>query len=415
MKHELNQIKWENMDINELKEEIPIWCNLLKESPEDDRLRIITASLLYFTDEKEKSLKLLKKAPNDNNIRLKEMKAIVYMDLSYYNEALKIFNEILDVDYYNKSVLDLKIDCLYYLKRFEEVIKAANTYLEIFGNNIDILNTKKLGLIELNRKKEAKEVEDLILKIKPYNKFAVYIPKDEIDEVIPKEAYEKELKLCFDDLKRNPNDNIVLISIATFLYNLDDINGCIEYLDKINDDADSITKNAKAKMYMKLEKFEEALNVLNSSLKGDDHNIVTYISKTDCLLKLKQYEEVLKNVDIGLKIDNTNIQLWENKFFALIELNRVIEAKEVQDLIFDLEIAEDKVEGSLKKAINLYYSKDYRECLNLCYDILDIDKNNQEAAAMMIDVVYLLGDIDEVPKVLLRAINCNGGEILTKN
>ena len=415
MKHELNQIKWENMDINELKEEIPIWCNLLKESPEDDRLRIITASLLYFTDEKEKSLKLIKKAPNDNNIRLKEMKAIVYMDLSYYNEALKIFNEILDVDYYNKSVLDLKIDCLYYLKRFEEVIKAANTYLEIFGNNIDILNTKKLGLIELNRKKEAKEVEDLILKIKPYNKFAVYIPKDEIDEVIPKEAYEKELKLCFDDLKRNPNDNIVLISIATFLYNLDDINGCIEYLDKINDDADSITKNAKAKMYMKLEKFEEALNVLNSSLKGDDHNIVTYISKTDCLLKLKQYEEVLKNVDIGLKIDNTNIQLWENKFFALIELNRVIEAKEVQDLIFDLEIAEDKVEGSLKKAINLYYSKDYRECLNLCYDILDIDKNNQEAAAMMIDVVYLLGDIDEVPKVLLRAINCNGGEILTKN
>ena len=415
MKHELNQIKWENMDINELKEEIPIWCNLLKESPEDDRLRIITASLLYFTDEKEKSLKLIKKAPNDNNIRLKEMKAIVYMDLSYYNEALKIFNEILDVDYYNKSVLDLKIDCLYYLKRFEEVIKAANTYLEIFGNNIDILNTKKLGLIELNRKKEAKEVEDLILKIKPYNKFAVYIPKDEIDEVIPKEAYEKELKLCFDDLKRNPNDNIVLISLSTFLYNLDDINGCIEYLDKINDDADSITKNAKAKMYMKLEKFEEALNVLNSSLKGDDHNIVTYISKTDCLLKLKQYEEVLKNVDIGLKIDNTNIQLWENKFFALIELNRVIEAKEVQDLIFDLEIAEDKVEGSLKKAINLYYSKDYRECLNLCYDILDIDKNNQEAAAMMIDVVYLLGDIDEVPKVLLRAINCNGGEILTKN
>lgn len=415
MKHELNQIKKENFDIDELKEEIPIWFNLLNESPEDDRLRIITASLLYFTNEKEKSLELLKKAPNDNNIRLKEMKAIVYMDLCYYDEALNIFNEILDVDYYNKSVLDLKIDCLYYLKRFEEVIKVANLYSEIFGNNIDVLNNKKLALIELNCKKDAKEVEDLILKIKPYNKFAVYAHKDETDEVIPKEIYEKELELCLNNLKRNPNDNRTLISIATLLYNLDKMEDCIKYLNKINDDADSVTKNAKVKIYMKLEKFENAIEMLDNSLKEDNCDIINHILKSDCLFELKRYDDVIKCVNNGLEIDKTNIQLLENKFLALIELNRIIEAKEVQDLIFDLEIAEDKVEGSLKKAINRYYSKDYRECLNLCYDILDIDKDNKEAVAMMIDVIYLLGDINEVPKALLRTIYCDGGEILNQN
>ena len=204
-------------------------------------------------------------------------------------------------------------------------------------------------------------------------------------------------------------------AIATFLYNLDRRDESIEYLDKISDDADSVTINAKACMFMKLEKFPKALETLNKSLKKDKTNIITLISKSECLMELKKYEEVLVCADEGLEIDKTNIPLWKNKFCALIELDRLIEAKEVQDLIFDLEIANDKAEGSLKKAINRFYSMEYRECLNLCYDVLDADKDNEEAAILMMNAVYLLGDLNEAPKALYRALNCNGGEILTRN
>lgn len=204
-------------------------------------------------------------------------------------------------------------------------------------------------------------------------------------------------------------------AIATFLYNLDRRDESIEYLDKISDDADSVTINAKACMFMKLEKFPKALETLNKSLKKDKTNIITLISKSECLMELKKYEEVLVCADEGLEIDKTNIPLWKNKFCALIELDRLIEAKEVQDLIFDLEIANDKTEGSLKKAINRFYSMEYRECLNLCYDVLDADKDNEEAAILMMNAVYLLGDLNEAPKALYRALNCNGGEILTRN
>lgn len=75
----------------------------------------------------------------------------------------------------------------------------------------------------------------------------------------------------------------------------------------------------------------------------------------------------------------------------------------------------DKAEGSLKKAINRFYSMEYRECLNLCYDVLDADKDNEEAAILMMNAVYLLGDLTEAPKALYRALNCNNGEILTRN
>lgn len=333
---------------------------------------------------------------------------------NYYNEALELFNEILDADY-NRSVLDLKVDCLFFLGKFEDVVKTADEYLEVFGNNLDVLTNKKAALKKLNRKNEAEEVNNIISNLNAVNKFAVYMPKDQTDEVIPDEIYESELEQCFNDLKYNPDDSTVLIAIATFLYNLDRRDESIEYLDKISDDADSVTINAKACMFMKLEKFPKALETLNKSLKKDKTNIITLISKSECLMELKKYEEVLVCADEGLEIDKTNIPLWKNKFCALIELDRLIEAKEVQDLIFDLEIANDKAEGSLKKAINRFYSMEYRECLNLCYDVLDADKDNEEAAILMMNAVYLLGDLTEAPKALYRALNCNNGEILTRN
>ena len=410
----INEIKKEDIDTEELKKQIPIGYNLLKETPDDDKLRIIVASMLYFIDEKEKALKLLNDAPKTDNLDLKELKAIVYMDLNYYDNALEIFNEVLDIDY-NESILDLKIDCLSFLERFEEVIEVANDYLEYFGNNIDVLTNKKIALEKLNRNDDAKEVEKLISKIKPINRFALYMPKDQIDEVIPKEAYEKELEFCINEFKENPKDYVVVISIATFLYNLDRIDEAIWYLDKITDEADTLTKNAKASILMKFGKFKKALKILNNSLKEDKNNISIFMSKSECLMELGRYDEVLKCVNKGLKIDKTNIGLWENKFLALIELDRLVEAKEVQDLIFDLEIAENKVEGSLKKAINRYYSKDYKECLDLCYDVLDIDKDNEEAATLMMNSMFLLGEINEVPEALERALNCNGGEILTRD
>lgn len=414
MEFQIKKVEKGDIDTEELKKQIPGWYSLLKKSPDDERLRIIVASMFYFIDEKEKSLELLKNAPDNENMELKEITAIVYMDLNYYNEALELFNEILDADY-NRSVLDLKVDCLFFLGKFEDVVKTADEYLEVFGNNLDVLTNKKAALKKLNRKNEAEEVNNIISNLNAVNKFAVYMPKDQTDEVIPDEIYERELELCFNDLKYNPDDSTVLIAIATFLYNLDRRDESIEYLDKISDDADSVTINAKACMFMKLEKFPKALETLNKSLKKDKTNIITLISKSECLMELKKYEEVLVCADEGLEIDKTNILLWKNKFCALIELDRLIEAKEVQDLIFDLEIANDKAEGSLKKAINRFYSMEYRECLNLCYDVLDADKDNEEAAILMMNAVYLLGDLNEAPKALYRALNCNGGEILTRN
>ena len=50
MEFQIKKVEKGDIDIEELKKQIPGWCSLLKKSPDDERLRIIVASMFYFID-----------------------------------------------------------------------------------------------------------------------------------------------------------------------------------------------------------------------------------------------------------------------------------------------------------------------------------------------------------------------------
>ena len=52
MEFQIKKVEKGDIDTEELKKQIPGWCSLLKKSPDDERLRIIVASMFYFIDEK---------------------------------------------------------------------------------------------------------------------------------------------------------------------------------------------------------------------------------------------------------------------------------------------------------------------------------------------------------------------------
>ena len=51
MEFQIKKVEKGDIDTKELKKQIPGWCSLLKKSPDDERLRIIVASMFYFIDE----------------------------------------------------------------------------------------------------------------------------------------------------------------------------------------------------------------------------------------------------------------------------------------------------------------------------------------------------------------------------
>lgn len=87
------------------------------------------------------------------------------MGLENYKHALELLNEVLKVDNGNISALYYKTECLFQLKRFNEVVDTANVALKIDKNHQSILINKFCSLVELNSTKEALKVKEKLLRL----------------------------------------------------------------------------------------------------------------------------------------------------------------------------------------------------------------------------------------------------------
>lgn len=356
----------QNFDKEQLEEITPLLVKALDNDPENVYLRSITALYLYFLDKKDEAINVLNEAADDSDINIKQMKAILFMEYKDYEKALDIIKDIQD----ERLISYIKIGCLYNLEEYREVITQADKYIENYSENTDVINYKNKSLEKLGIN-------------------------------TPEEDFEKE------------KDDYYLILKAKYFCDNGDKEEALKYLNEIGNNAESHVKNLKAVIYSEFEMYDEALEILNENLKHGDNKFYSYQIKSDILLEKEEYKKALKCISKGLEIKPDDIELLNNKFLALVKLERFKEAEELQELIFDLEIAENKIEGSLKKATHRYFDENYRECLDLCYDVLDIDKNNAQAIKLMIGSIYGLEDLKELPQVLLRISNYTGDELFT--
>ena len=123
MEFQIKKVEKGDIDTEELKKQIPGWCSLLKKSPDDERLRIIVASMFYFIDEKEKSLELLKNAPSI---------------LDYLNDEEKEERKLYGNGRQNRRVLTLT--------RFPVIIGRKPEYADLVINepSVDSMHVKIL-------------------------------------------------------------------------------------------------------------------------------------------------------------------------------------------------------------------------------------------------------------------------------
>lgn len=298
----------ENFDINKLKEISPYLMKALDNDPENVYLRSVNALYLYFLDKKEEALKVLNNAPNDSDIAIKEMKAILFIEFKEYEKAWDIVKDIPD----ERLILNLKIRCLYNLEKYDEVITQADKYLENYSENTDVVDYRNKSLEKLGM---------------------------------------------------------------------------------------DIRKESKAN--------------LNEDLICDDDKSNIYYVKSNNLIYQGEYEKALKCIEKGLEITPNHLPLANNKVFVLLKFERYDEVDKFQDFVFDLVIARDKVEGSLIKAIKRFYTGKFKECIELCYDVLDIDKDNADAIFLMISSIYGLEDLRELPQALLRLTIYDGDDIFS--
>ena len=157
---------------NEIKKALLKISEDLEKNPGDEATIVSKSVLLYKLQEFKESLKCLNQIENVKTAPLLELKAIIFMGLKNYKEALTLINEVLKLDSNKISALYYKSECLFQLKRFKEVVDIADFGLKIDSKHQPLLVNKFCSLVELNRIKEATEVKEKLLRLsQDYNEW----------------------------------------------------------------------------------------------------------------------------------------------------------------------------------------------------------------------------------------------------
>ena len=98
--------------------------------------------------------------------------AMLAINASNYEEAIGIFDKILEIDPSNIVTLSNRGSALIEIERYDEAILSLDKILSIQPTNIQALNNKGVALMKLQKYEEAKLIFDKILEIDPEHKNA---------------------------------------------------------------------------------------------------------------------------------------------------------------------------------------------------------------------------------------------------
>lgn len=255
------------------------------------------------------------------------------------NEAKLLYEKVLEIlpEDYN-SICGLA-DC--YLE-LDELDKAKDLYLNLMRrNSYDDYVRRKIA--ETNDKlidqyKESHEEKSLSEKFNIAWCLYENYRYDEILELSKEIDCDEENQSQYFDLMGRTYSSLEEYSKALNYFNM-----WCEKIDTRNSEERDNNRQLeyiyceKARILMKLEKYEEAIKICSNCLEINNKNIGSLYIKSYSLNKLKKFEEALKISEEALELDNSNVKFHMNKAESLYELGYHRDALD-----------------SLEEAINIY-------------------------------------------------------------
>ena len=223
-------------------------------------------------------------------------KAIKLLNNEEYDEALLVYDEILDLDSTNINALYHKSLVLFNKKQYSESLDLLNFLLKI-QKFFDAILLKGRVLISLNNFKGG------------LNCYKNSLNMDDFDLV----KYLDEIAYFLDPIAFKDNKKMFEISLSL----------CNFYLKKDND---IFVSYFKAYALYSLGRCEEALDAFDFALTLEPDCIFIYSTKSEVLFKMGRYDEALALLDQGLEIHPEG-KLNYNKsyiFYRLEEFDKAL-------------------------------------------------------------------------------------------
>lgn len=376
-------------------------------------------------------------------------------------EALNIFNSILEEDKDNYDALYYRVELYSRLGRLEEAYQDGKRLIELEPEALGVYYSLTRYCISLQKYEEAISYAEKLSDISQYrgdvkvllnSAYSFYIDSinknrealDDKEKYKLAEAYFKTSKIVesyniLQELITQPSCNaeayslycrvlmikknyeLAYVTVCEALANYEDsyeLNflkaDILEELGKYDEalkqydraieinEADFSSYNNKAYILNKLEKYNEALQCANTAIELDPSAAHCYKNKAAALLGLELYEDCLEACEEALDKYLYLVEAYIIKMKAFKEINLLDEALEVFNRASSYGIKDGKL--YYEKARVLMHLKKYDEAIQNCQLALEEDENELDYSVLKAMCMYYKGDYEEAKKLFEEII-----------
>ena len=426
--------------LNKYPEALAVCERALEIDPEWAIAWYIKAIILKQLDRSREALDWLDSCPEPDDQYIPMARGTSLYALERYEEALIIFDQILEILPDDLTALENKGNTLRKLKRNPEALDCYNKYLAINPDNTAIWWNKATTLEDLEEYEEALIWCRKYTEARPgdydgwfkmgfvlthlyrfdegldwYNRFLEVNPDDPVawlNKGISLNILKRfdEALDCFDKvIALEPDKCKAWVEKADSLYELNRYREALDCLNRALElnPADDEAWYKRGLVLFRLEKYTEVISDCDRALDINPHSVDAWVCKLRALEKSAGREVALSQYDRALEFCPNGWELWAEKGRVLNGLGRYTEALPCFDRA--LEIRTDEYFPWLRKGIALYKLGNYQEALFCCDKALGLNTFDETSLVWYYKGLILdkLGRYGEAVEAFGQTVNLN--------
>jgi len=276
----------------------------------------------------------------------------------------------------------------YYQGKYNEAIELFNKILQNYPNNLDALKNRAWSLLMAGREEE---VDTSLEKIKDISTEDAEVLSIRSQASLNRGDSINSLRLSTRALKLDPEYQHAIYLKGIALVNLSRDKEAIPLLEKVKDEYpdDLALKERLAVAYKSVGRMKDSEKMYEQIVKtAKPANTQEWVSVGLALDGLKKYEEAVEAYDNALELDPTYFYALYDKGLALHSLNRYEEALRVCDEALKINPQDENC--LLEKGDILFILKRYKEAHKVYKEVLKINSKNQEARSRIEEIQKLV-------------------------
>jgi len=262
---------------------------------------------IYKEDQLENIEKILTKLVNSSDIEsypksiIQEFRGDVYRLLKRYDEALKDFDTVIELDPNSEWAIARRGETYRSMEKYEEALLNFDTVIELDPNSEWAIASRSVTYLLMERYDEALKDFDKVIELNPNSDWIFF--RGETYRSM--EKYE-EAFLDFDKvIKLNPNYDWAIASRGETYRSMKLYDEALKDFDKVielNPDFYWIITD-RGQTYLTRGQYEEALLDFDRAIKLDPNYKWAIVSRSVTYLLMKRYDKALLDFDRAIKLD----------------------------------------------------------------------------------------------------------------